>query len=41
MESSGDAGIPCLHPREYAAGAGLSPPPFLRPDVIVAGVFYE
>ena len=26
---------------EYAAGAGLAPPSFFRPDVIVACVFYE
>lgn len=26
---------------EYAAGAGLAPPSFFSPDVIVACVFYE
>lgn len=36
-----DAGIPCLHPEEYAAGAGLTPPSFFGPDVTVAYVFCE
>lgn len=41
MEKFWDAGIPCLHPLGVRRGGGADPPPFFRPDVIVACVFYE
>lgn len=41
MESSGTQAFLVYIQQEYAAGAVLAPPPFLRPDVILGGVFYE
>lgn len=40
-KSSGMQGFLVYILPEYAAGAGLAPPSFFRPDVIVACVFYE